>query len=256
MSCSAIPNTLRAAIRGATRPPHRQTSAHPHTHAHNHTHADTLRFAAAAAWYGATRCAAHGHTQGHTHGASRPHPRGVATPLAGLPTPTPNLLAAAAVGGPSAVSIVAPPAGLTSRNREEFAWTADAELIPGQVFEVAFWLPGQGPEDGVGWTEATIGNSLSAKLYEQAPGTYYWGVWLGTYIDGAYYRLRYLGGNLPIEVAGEPVPTAPRPFQAAGGVAVAVAATRRRSPPKTRVTIARPTHPANPDARCLFFLRR
>lgn len=134
-----------------------------------------------------------------------PRGRSTATPLPALPTPTPNLLAAAAVGGPNSVSIVAPQAGLTSRNRVDFVWTADAELQPGQVFEVAFWLPGQGPVDGVGWTDATIGNSISVKLYEQPPGTYHWGVWLGTYVDGAYSRLRYLGGDYPFEVSREPV---------------------------------------------------
>ena len=145
-------------------------------------------------------------------------PRGriLATPLPALPTATPDLLAAAAVGGPTGVSIVSPPAGLTSRNREDFVWAADAELQPGQVYEVAFWLPGQGPQDGLGWTEATIGNSITAKLYEQPPGTYYWGVWLGTYINGEYFRLRYLGGGQPIEVAREPVPTA-EPIQGGGG---------------------------------------
>ncbi len=137
-----------------------------------------------------------------------PRGRATATPLPVLPTPTPNLLAAAAIGGPNSVSIIAPQAGLTSRDRIDFVWTADAELQPGQVYEVAFWLPGQGPVDGVGWTEATIGNSISVKLFEQPPGTYYWGVWLGTYVDGAYYRLRYLGGDYPFEVSREPVPEA------------------------------------------------
>ena len=97
-------------------------------------------------------------------------------------------------------------------------WSSDAPLQPGQVFEVAFWLPGQGPEDGLGWTEATIGNSVSAKLFEQPPGTYYWGVWLGTYIDGAYQRLRYLGGGYPLEVTREPAPDdTPIPGTGGGG---------------------------------------
>jgi hypothetical protein len=114
------------------------------------------------------------------------------------------LLAAAAAGGPGGVSIIQPSSGFASRDRIDFVWAADAELRPGQVFEVAFWLPGQGPEDGFGWTEATIGNSVSVKLNEKPAGYYNWGVWLGTYINGEYYRIRYLGQGYPLEVTNEP----------------------------------------------------
>jgi hypothetical protein len=133
----------------------------------------------------------------------RPGARATTTPLQRA-TATANPLAALAAGGPTSVGNLNPPPDTTSRERIAFSWQADQPLAPGQVFEVAFWRPGESPELGVGWTSATTENSLSAKTYEQLPGDYFWGVWLGGFVDGAYVRLRYLGGGNRLIVLPEP----------------------------------------------------
>jgi hypothetical protein len=123
--------------------------------------------------------------------------------------PTPEPLAALAAGGPTSVRIIEPVSGFATRERVNFAWQADQPLAPGQLFEVAFWRPGEPPEFGLGWTSATTESFLSAKSYEQEPGEYEWGVWLGAMVDGAYTRLRYLGGGHALRVQPEPPPVEP-----------------------------------------------
>jgi hypothetical protein len=122
------------------------------------------------------------------------------------PAATPNPLAALAAGGPTSVGNLNPAPDTATRERLAFSWVADQPLAPGQVFEVAFWRPGESPDLGVGWTSATTDSTLSAKTYEQPPGDYFWGVWLGGFADGAYVRLRYLGGGNLLRVLPEPDP--------------------------------------------------
>jgi hypothetical protein len=123
-----------------------------------------------------------------------------------LPTATPDLLAAVAAGGPTTVFNLSPESGTVSRQRISFTWTPDQPLAPGQVFELAFWLPGQGPELGVGWTDATTDTTLAARGDEQIPGDYLWGIWLGTYVNGGYQRIRFLGGGNSLSVGAESEP--------------------------------------------------
>lgn len=133
--------------------------------------------------------------------------RTTGTPVA-PPRATINPLAVAAVGGPTGVYGLSPATDTATRDRVTFAWQADQPLAPGQVFELAFWLPGQSPELGEGWTGATTGNTLNVKLYEHPPTDYLWGIWLGTYVDDVYYRLRYLGGDSRLRILPPPDPTA------------------------------------------------
>jgi hypothetical protein len=133
------------------------------------------------------------------------------------PTPTPDRLAALAAGGPQAVFGLSPEPGFVGNFRMTFAWSADAPLQPGQVFEVAFWRPGQGPAEGIGWTEATTGGAVGVNLGDQPPGDYQWGVWLGGFVDGGYRRIRYLGGGNQFQIPGgdddEPGSAGPAPTE-------------------------------------------
>jgi len=124
------------------------------------------------------------------------------TPPAEQPAADP--LTQMAMVGPTRVDTLFPASGLATRERIAFSWVPDQPLAPGQVFEVAFWRKGESPDFGIGWTSATTESYLAAKTYEQTPGLYFWGVWLGTYVDGAYYRLRYLGGGNQLTVVPEP----------------------------------------------------
>ncbi len=96
-----------------------------------------------------------------------------------------------------------PESGTESRVRIPFSWSTDAPLAAGQIFEVAFWQKGQSIEEAHGWTGATTNYTLSANTYEQVPGDYHWGVWLGAMVDGVYHRLRYLGGDNLLRVLPE-----------------------------------------------------
>lgn len=136
-------------------------------------------------------------------------PRPTATPRALLPTPTTNPLAGLTAGGPTFVTQLDPPPGYVNVVRTVFSWQTDQPLAPGQLFEVAFWTRHQSPELGVGWTQATTEYQLAARLDEQIPGDYFWGVWLGAMVDGAYVRLRYLGGGNSLSIPGEEEPNAP-----------------------------------------------
>jgi len=122
--------------------------------------------------------------------------------------------------GPRSVSQLTPVDATETRLRTPFTWVADQPLAEGQLFEVAFWQRDQPMENARGWTSATTDSTLSANAYEQTPGDYFWGVWLGTMHNGEYHRLRYLGGgNLlrvlpdavidPAPVATNCPPTAP-----------------------------------------------
>jgi hypothetical protein len=108
-----------------------------------------------------------------------------------------------AARGPQTVSNLLPVSGTETRQRIPFSWSTDVALAEGQVFEVAFWQKGQPQEEAQGWTGATTDYALSANTYEQIPGDYFWGVWLGANVDGVYYRLRYLGGGNLLRVLPE-----------------------------------------------------
>ena len=125
--------------------------------------------------------------------------------------PTADPMERLAATGPYAVGNFSPTSGYSSAVPTTFSWTSDMPLGPGQVFEVAFWRPGQTPEDGRGWNEATTGYSLSVKVGEQPPGTYSWGVWLGGFVNGEYRRVRYLGGGNTLIVPGPPEPPSAPP---------------------------------------------
>ncbi len=133
------------------------------------------------------------------------------------PTPTADLLAALAVGGPQSVFGLVPEPGFVGDFRMTFSWTADAPLQPGQVFEVAFWRPGQGPVEGIGWTQATTDSAVGVNLGDQEPGDYEWGVWLGGFLPDGYRRIRFLGGGNPFRIPWEEEPSGPGPAPTAPG---------------------------------------
>jgi hypothetical protein len=142
----------------------------------------------------------------------RPTPtrRPGAAPTAARVQPTADPMDRLAASGPYAAGNFRPEMGYTSIVPTTFSWVSDMALGPDQVFELAFWTPGQSPEDGLGWTGATTGNSLNVKLGDHGPGTYYWGVWLGGFVNSEYRRIRYLGGGNMLTIPGPPeAPSAP-----------------------------------------------
>jgi uncharacterized protein YraI len=140
---------------------------------------------------------------------TRPRPAATATAVstavstAVAAQPTANPLATIAAVGPRSVTNLLPVTDTETRLRIPFAWVADAPLAEGQLFEVAFWRKGQPQEEAQGWTSATRNTTLSANTYEQIPGDYRWGVWLGAMVDGTYHRLRFLGGGNLLRVLPE-----------------------------------------------------
>lgn len=132
----------------------------------------------------------------------RPRPTATAAPTT-VVRATVDPFAALAGVGPNSVNGLTPADGTESRQRIPFAWSSDVALAPGQLFEVAFWERGTPQEEAQGWTGATQNYTLSANTYEQVPGDYYWGVWLGATVDGVYQRLRYLGGGNLLRVLPE-----------------------------------------------------
>lgn len=138
-------------------------------------------------------------------------PRPGASPTAARVQPTADPMARLAASGPYAAGQFQPNTGYASIVPTTFSWATDMPLGPDQVFEVAFWTPGQSPEDGLGWTGATTGNSLSIKVGEHGAGLYTWGVWLGGFVNGEYRRIRYLGGGNTLIIPGPPEPPSAPP---------------------------------------------
>ncbi len=125
-------------------------------------------------------------------------PRPTATRSPVTATAPPAIFAGA--DGPNAVTILWPPDGTSTTGGTEFRWQADAPLAPGQVFEVAFWQPGETPNDGRAWTAATADSKMVINPGDRA-GSYRWGIWLARFDEaGNYQRLRYLGPGYSFSV--------------------------------------------------------
>jgi uncharacterized protein YraI len=135
----------------------------------------------------------------------RPSPTTPATPTAAVTLPTPTRQAATPIPdtqGPIGVQISAPPDGLAGGDKVVFTWIPDRELVQGQVYELAFWRPGENWSVGKSLTAADRSASVEIRLGNLAPGQYVWGVILGA-VDagGSYRRLRYLGGDRTVMVS-------------------------------------------------------
>lgn len=136
---------------------------------------------------------------------TRPSPTTPATPTVAATLPTPTRQAATPIPdtqGPIAVQVSAPPDGLAGGDRVVFSWIPDRELVQGQVYELAFWRPGENWSVGKSLTAADRSASVEIRLGNLAPGQYVWGVILGAVdTDGSYRRLRYLGGDRTVMVS-------------------------------------------------------
>jgi uncharacterized protein YraI len=107
------------------------------------------------------------------------------------PTSSPTTVPAPAAGGPTAITPLSPAAGSDVGGSVSFAWAVDAPLGPGQVFELVFWFPGAGPNDGRSLTAASAATAIQVNLDNLGPGARNWGVWLAQ--AEPYARLRFLG---------------------------------------------------------------
>ena len=157
---------------------------------------------------------------------STPLPRATATPTA-TTTPTrtstprppaetptatsgPNNTAsqettsAAASGGPTSVTLISPADGHAGNGPVTFSWLPNQPLAPGQVFEPVYWKAnGETYNNGRSWTYASENTLSSFNIGNLAQDSYKWGVWLGAFENGAYGRIRFLGGERGFTVTGE-----------------------------------------------------
>lgn len=122
---------------------------------------------------------------------------------AGAPAPS-VADSANSAGGPTSVVILGPPDRTSTDTATMFSWQPDAPLAEGQEYEVAFWEPGQGPDDGRGWSSGTRGTSISITPPDYTAGkSYRWGVWLRADNGaGRTERVRFLGGGNSFDVPG------------------------------------------------------
>lgn len=126
--------------------------------------------------------------------ATRPAP---AAATATQPPPAPP---APAAGGPNSIAPLSPPSGAEVGGSVAFAWTPDAPLGPGQVFELVFWNVGQGPNDGRALAGASAATSVQINVDSLAPGPHPWGIFLAQ--ASPYQRIRFLGQGGTINVTG------------------------------------------------------
>ena len=133
-----------------------------------------------------------------------PSPTGTPT-VTRMPTPVPPAAAssgsASTGAGPVAVMLLGPPENTNTSSATTFSWVPDAPLAEGQVYEVAFWKPGESRESSQSWTEAGTSTSQLINPGERI-GSYRWGVWLGQFnAAGKYERIRFLGGDRKFDVS-------------------------------------------------------
>ena len=136
-----------------------------------------------------------------------PLPTATATPrplASATAAPEPTLApppASGADGGPTGVTLLAPPENATLSSATTFAWQPNQSLAAGQVFEAVYWSPGGSPEAGRSWYDANSATESSLNPANLAPGQYNWGVWLATK-EGGYRRIRFLGAVGSFTVGG------------------------------------------------------
>lgn len=117
-------------------------------------------------------------------------------PQAAAPAP-------ASAGGPAVIYPSSPPSGVVLNDADAvtFAWTSDAPLGPGQVFEVVFWQPGQNPNEGRAVNAASSSASVFLTVGRSLPpGPYQWGVFLAR--ADPWERIRFLGEGGAITISG------------------------------------------------------
>ncbi|MFN8468727.1 MAG: protein phosphatase 2C domain-containing protein [Caldilineaceae bacterium] len=122
-------------------------------------------------------------------------------PTSGAAVVTANTTSASG-GGPRSVVLLDPPENTNTNSPTVFAWKPDVPIADGQVYEVAFWKPGETAESGQSWTAS--GTSTSQLINPGGrTGSYRWGVWLGRFnAAGKYERIRFLGGDRKFDVSG------------------------------------------------------
>lgn len=133
----------------------------------------------------------------NTPAAARP--TAAAATVAATPPP-PTATPAPASSGPGSIAPLSPPAAAAVSGPVTFAWSPDAPLAPGQVFELVFWNPGQNFNDGRALTAAATTTSLAINVDNLAPGAHQWGVFLAQ--ASPYQRIRFLGHGGTINVTG------------------------------------------------------
>lgn len=137
-------------------------------------------------------------------GGRQTQPSPTLTPTRGTPTPPPTNAPQIEAGGPTTVQIDAPAENANVADSATFAWIPDQPLAPGQVYELAFWRPGESWNDGRALSGASDKSTVELRVSNLGAGTYLWGIILGAFEPngGAYQRLRFLGGNRTIVVSG------------------------------------------------------
>ena len=97
--------------------------------------------------------------------------------------------------------LLEPPENANTNAPTMFAWKPDVPLVEGQVYEVAFWKPGETEGSGQSWTASGTNTSQLISPGGRT-GSYRWGVWLGRFnAAGRYERIRFLGGDRKFDVS-------------------------------------------------------
>jgi len=126
-------------------------------------------------------------------------------PIAGTPVATSNL------GGPRSATIIQPPDPGSSNTPTTFSWRSDADLAPGQEFEVIFWNPqSQNESQGGGWVRSSRETSIVIPADKKAAGTYKWALYLVT--PDPYVRIRPLAGPFTFSIPGAGDGSGPGPY--------------------------------------------
>ncbi len=127
-------------------------------------------------------------------------------------TPTQETTSSATSGGPTSVTLLSPADGHAGNGPVTFSWQPNQLLALGQVFEPVYWkASGESYQDAHSWTNASENTSSSYNIGILAQDSYKWGVWLGTFENGAYERIRFLGGEGRFTVSGESDSAGPDP---------------------------------------------
>jgi hypothetical protein len=150
----------------------------------------------------------------------RPTPAAAANAATVAPTATATATAPpapAAAGGPTGMAAMAPGRDAGVNGAVVFAWTPNAPLAAGQVYELVFWNPGESYNNGRALNAASANTSVQVNVDSLAPGPHSWGVFLAN--ADPYSRVRYLGdgGTINVTSGGDSGGDGPEPTKAHSG---------------------------------------